>query len=242
MNMLLDNFIDNTLKYAEKEKNLILEINSPDLTEYIEGKEVLIVVRGVGYKDDLKMVTPYIKDIDPVIVAVDGGADACLEMGFKPDIIIGDMDSVSDSTLLCGSIIVVHAYSDGRSPGLEKIKNMGLSAIVFSAPGTSEDIAMLLAYDNGAEMITAVGTHTNMIDFLEKGRPGMGSTLLVRLKIGNKLVDARGLNQVYERCYYSRGWYGVLLSILVSSLILVSVSPHINYLFQLVFLKLTLLF
>ncbi len=197
-NELLNNFIDNTLKYAKKEKKLILNIKTPDLSNYIKDKEVLVVIRGADHRKDLEFITPYINVKKPVIIAVDGGADTCLNLGICPDIIIGDMDSVSDEALLCGSIIVVHVYLNGKSPALKRVKSLSLNAIEFSAPGTSEDIALLLAYENEAKMITAIGTHKNMFDFLEKGRKGMGSTLLVRLKIGNKLIDLSGINKIYR--------------------------------------------
>jgi uncharacterized membrane-anchored protein len=129
---------------------------------------------------------------------VDGGADALLEAGFRPDLIIGDMDSVSDEALLCGAELVVHAYPDGRAPGMERLQQLGKEGVVFAAPGTSEDIALLLAYEKGASLIVAVGTHTHMIDFLEKGRKGMASTFLVRLKVGSALVDARGVSLLYR--------------------------------------------
>ena len=198
---LLNNFIDNTIKYAKKEKKLILNINTPDLSNDIKDKEVLVVIRGADHKKDLECINPYIKEKKPVVIAVDGGADTCLNLGICPDIIIGDMDSVSDEALLCGSIIVVHVYLNGKSPALKRVKSLNLNAIKFFAPGTSEDIALLLAYENDAKMITAVGTHKNMFDFLEKGRKGMGSTLLVRLKIGNKFIDLSGINKINRNGY-----------------------------------------
>ena len=170
----------------------------PDPGIKFEGKPVLVVVRGHHYREDLTIIRSYIRDVNPILIGVDGGADALLEFGFKPHLIMGDMDSVSDEALRCGAKIIVHAYPDGRAPGLERSEKMGLQAQTFPAPGTSEDIALLLAYEKGADLIVAVGTHSNMIDFLEKGRKGMGSTFLVRLKVGSILVDARGVSRIYQ--------------------------------------------
>lgn len=195
----LDKFLHNTLEYASKEKELILgTLKMPEVTTRFDDRPVLVVVRGHHYKEDLTIIQPYISDVGPVLVGVDGGADALLEFGYKPDLIIGDMDSVSDAALKSGAEILVHAYTDGRAPGLERVEKLNLSAKTFPAPGTSEDIALLLAYEKGANLIVAVGTHFSMIDFLEKGRPGMGSTFLVRLKVGSILVDARGVSQIYQ--------------------------------------------
>ncbi len=242
LNDELDRFIDNTLRYARQEKELILDIDVPDIGIDFKGRHALIVVRGKDYQADLNTVKSYIREMKPIIVAVDGGADACLDMGFVPDVIVGDMDSITDKGLQCGGILVVHAYPDGRAPGLQRIEELGLTARVFPAPGTSEDIAMLLAYEKGAELITAVGTHTHMIDFLEKGRAGMASTMLVRLKVGNKLVDAKGLSKLYENRIYYHYWIQILLAVLLPLGILGIFSPPLKHLFQLLLYKFNLIF
>lgn len=195
----LDDFVQNTMDYALKEKNLILgELPIPKTATEMRKKHVLVVVRGQNYCEDLRTIYSYIKEVKPVLIGVDGGADALLEVGLRPDLIIGDMDSVSDEALKSGAELVVHAYPDGSAPGLERLRKLGLSPLIFPAPGTSEDIALLLAYEKGADLIVAVGTHSNMIDFLEKGRKGMASTFLVRLKVGSILVDARGVSLLYR--------------------------------------------
>lgn len=197
---LLDRFIDNTLHFAHKEKRFVIDsLTIPSLRTHIHGKHVLIVVRGNGYKQDLQAIHDYIRDYQPVLIGVDGGADALIEAGYRPHLIVGDMDSVSDHALRSGAEIVVHAYVDGRAPGMHRVQELGLKAERMCAPGTSEDIAMLMAYEHGAELIVTLGTHTHMLDFLQKGRKGMGSTLLVRLKIGNKLMDAKGVSKLYPR-------------------------------------------
>jgi uncharacterized membrane-anchored protein len=196
----LNRFIENTLTYAHMEKEFVLKpLPIPPIRTQFAGRHVVVVVRGCGYKEDLYAIRSYIEDYRPVLIGVDGGADALLEYGFRPDIIIGDMDSVSDDALLMGSEVIVHAYPDGRAPGMERMDRLGVKASVLPAPGTSEDIAMLLAYDKRAELIVTLGTHTHMIDFLEKGRKGMSSTMLVRMKIGPKLIDAKGVSKLYRR-------------------------------------------
>jgi len=199
LNRELAKFIQNTLEYALVEQDLVLgNLPLPPLRTDLKNKQVLIVVRGQNYREDLKIILSYIREVKPVMIGVDGGADALREFGLKPHLIIGDMDSVSDEALLSGAELVVHAYPDGRAPGLKRLQELKLEAVTFPAPGTSEDIAMILAYEKGADLIVAVGTHSNMIDFLEKGRPGMASTFLVRLKVGSILVDARGVSKLYH--------------------------------------------
>ncbi len=197
MRGVLRDFVFNTIERARDEIGLISgDYPAPDVRTRFKGRHVVIVARGRDYKEDLKVIGSYIKEMRPLLVGVDGGADALMEYGYTPDLIIGDMDSVSEGTLSCGAELVAHAYRDGSSPGLERIRGLGLTAAVFASPGTSEDIAMLLAYEKGAELIVLVGSHSDMHDFLEKGRKGMASTFLVRLKVGPALVDAKGVSRL----------------------------------------------
>lgn len=196
----LEAFAANTMDYLRRERDLLLDgVGVPDISMVLEGRQVLIVVRGYHYKEDLVTLRPYIKEYRPVLIGVDGGADAILEAGWKPDLIVGDMDSVSDKALTCGAEVVVHAYRDGRAPGVERVEALGVKHVVFPATGTSEDIAMLLADDKGAELIVAVGTHATLVEFLDKGRSGMASTFLTRLRVGGKLVDAKGVSRLYRQ-------------------------------------------
>jgi len=196
----LESFIVNTMEYLRKERVLLLDgVGVPAVRTHLEGRQVLIVVRGYHHREDLATLRPYIRENRPVMIGVDGGADAILEAGYLPDLVVGDMDSVSDRALTCGAEIVVHAYRDGRAPGLERVRRLGIDPVVFPATATSEDVAMLLADDKGASLIVAVGTHANLVEFLDKGRAGMASTFLTRLRVGGKLVDAKGVSRLYRQ-------------------------------------------
>lgn len=198
----LELFAHNTLEYMLRERDLLLDgVGAPEIRTRVAGRPVLIVVRGYHYKEDLATLRPFLRESRPVIIGVDGGADAVMEAGFRPDMIIGDMDSVSDRALRSGAELVVHAYRDGRAPGMARLQELGVDegAIAFPASGTSEDIAMLLADEKGAAVIVAVGTHGTLEEFLDKGRAGMSSTFLTRLRIGSKLVDAKGVSRLYRQ-------------------------------------------
>jgi len=206
----IEAFADNTMRYLREEKELLLEgVGVPEVRTEIEGRHVLIVVRGYDYRSDLDALRPYISEYKPLLMGVDGGADALIEAGYQPDMIIGDMDSCSDSTLRCGAELVVHAYKDGRAPGTERLTELGLSSVIFPAMGTSEDAAMLLADSKGAQLLVAVGTHASLVEFLDKGRAGMASTFLTRLRVGPKLVDAKGVSRIYRS--QVKGWHLALL-------------------------------
>jgi len=200
LSVQLEAFAANTMEYLKQERDLLLDgVGVPEVATPIAGRHCLIVVRGYDYKDDLDVLRPYIREFKPVLVGVDGGADALLEAGYTPDLIIGDMDSVTDDALRCGAEVIVHAYPDGRAPGLARVEELGVPAQLFPAAATSEDLAMLLADEKGASLIVAVGTHATLVEFLDKGRGGMASTFLTRLKVGGKLVDAKGVSRLYRQ-------------------------------------------
>lgn len=241
LNNEISKFIDNTFWYIQKEKDLLLgELDFPELKTEIIGKHVVVVVRGLGYKDDLLAISSYIHEMRPVLIAVDGGADALLEFGLMPDIIIGDMDSVSDRALLSKAEKIVHAYTDGHCPAKERMDNLSIEYSIIPAPGTSEDIALLLADEKGAELIVAVGTHSNLIDFLEKGRKGMASTFLTRVKIGPKLMDAKGVSKLYQGKNDLVPIY-LVLAALIPIIIFISMSSPWRHFFRLAWLQLRLL-
>jgi uncharacterized membrane-anchored protein len=195
----LEAFAANTVQYMVDERELLAgSIELPRFETDIRDRPVLIVVRGVDHKRDLKALRPYIGDMRPVLIGVDGGADALREEGWKPDMIVGDMDSATEATLRCGAELVVHAYPDGRAPGREHLESLGLPYRLVPAPGTSQDIAMLIAAEKGAELIVSVGSHFNLVEFLDKNRRGMASTFLTRLRVGEILVDAKGVSRLYR--------------------------------------------
>ena len=195
----LESFAENTLRHIREETTVLSEgVQLPQLRTVFRDRHALVVARSQETRRDLSIVGPYIADFKPVLVGVDGGADALLDAGYKPDLIVGDMDSVTDKALHCGGELVVHAYPGGAAPGRARVDGLGLHSAVLPLPGLSEDAAMLLAYEKGAELIVAVGTHFNLIEFLERNRAGMSSTFLTRLKVGEKLVDARGVSRLFR--------------------------------------------
>ena len=231
----LNSFVENTVEFIDANRDILDdEIDVPDLGRDWHGRQVLLVVRGNDYREDLLLLRQmgYVREVRPVLLAVDGGADALIELGMRPDVIIGDMDSVSDDALRCGAQLVVHGYRDGRAPGAERLRRLGLDHAVFTASGTSEDVAMLLAYGLGAELIVAVGTHSSMVDFLDKGRAGMASTMLTRMKVGPVLVDAKGVSRLYQGRLRKRDLAMLVLAALFAMIVVVLISEPIRLLIR----------
>ena len=195
----LEAFARNTVEHMLEERELLIgKLELPRFETEFRDLPALVVVRGVDHKRDLHALRSYIRDVKPVIVAVDGGADALVEHGFRADMIVGDMDSVSDRTLRMGAELIVHAYPDGRAPGRDRVRDLGLPHKIVPAPGTSQDIAMLIAAEKGARLIVSVGSQYNLVEFLDKNRRGMSSTFLTRLRVGEILVDAKGVSRLYR--------------------------------------------
>ena len=235
-------FARNTISHIEGEGDLLAgELDFPPTRTDFRDRQVLIVVRGPTYRRDLRALRDYIRDTKPLLVGVDGGADAILEAGLEPHVILGDMDSASDDALRSGAELIVHAYPDGRAPGRERLEELGLDHIVVPAAGTSQDIAMLLAYERGAALIVSVGAHFNLVEFLGKNRAGMSSTFLTRLRIGETLVDAKGVSRLHAPAV--TGGYLALVfavSLLVIIAVVITLEP-IEEFFDLLWLKIRVL-
>jgi uncharacterized membrane-anchored protein len=234
----LAEFAENTVAHVRQETDLLTgAVEFPPTRTVFRDRQVLIVVRGEGHRSDLKALRAYIRDVRPVVVAVDGGAEGCLEAGLEPDVILGDMDSAGDAALRCGAELIVHAYPDGRAPGRERLLELGLGHTLVPAAGTSEDVAMLMSFEKGADLIVSVGAHFNLIEFLDRNRGGMSSTFLTRLRIGEKLVDAKGVSRLYNPGSGLGPAPLFLAAFMILLAILVIASPALGDLVDLVWLK-----
>jgi uncharacterized membrane-anchored protein len=195
----LEAFAANAVEYMKQERTLLLDgVGVPEIRTRLEGRHALLVARGYDYKADLAALRHYVKEVKPVLIGVDGGADALLAAGYQPDLVVGDLQAVSDEALRSGAEVVAHTDPDGRAPGLERAQDFGVDAVRFPSAGTSEDIALLLADTHGAELIVTVGTHATLLEFLDRGRAGMASTFLTRLRVGGTLVDAKAASRLHR--------------------------------------------
>ena len=225
----LQRFAENTLEYVRREADLVFApLELPKLRTSFAGRHALVVVRGHDYKQDLQVLRSYIREFQPVLIAVDGGADALLDVGLTPDIILGDFDSVSARAMEVGAEHIHHVHPDGRNPGFDELQAFGKPYDEFVVEGTSEDAAMLLAYEAGAKLIVAVGTHDTMVEFLDKGRAGMSSTFLTRLRIGPMLVDAKGVARLYEPTVRRRDLLFLVLAALLVMLVITLVADPLR--------------
>jgi uncharacterized membrane-anchored protein len=239
----LERFAHNTIEHMREERELLAgRIDLPRFATDFRDRSTLVVVRGVGHQRDLRALRPFIRDMRPVLIAVDGGAEALLEAGLTPDMIVGDMDSAGEPALRCGAELVVHSYQDGRAPGRRRLEELGLDFKTVPAPGTSQDVAMLLAAEKGARLIVSVGSQFNLVEFLDRNRRGMSSTFLTRLRIGEILVDAKGVNRLYRPRPGLRPLLFVIAAGLLALVAVVWMTPALRDVVELLWLKIQLLF
>jgi uncharacterized membrane-anchored protein len=228
-------FVSNTMEYITRDSELLIDgIRLPALRTRLEGRHALVVARGYRHSEDLQALRAYIREFKPVLIGVDGGANALLDAGYRPDMIVGDMDSVSDRALNCGAEIIVHAYPNGFAPGLPRVQDLGLDSVTCPATGTSEDVAVLIADEAGATLIVAVGMRFTLVEFLDKGRSGMASAVLTRIRVGDKIVDAKGVSRLYQSRISGTALLLLSLAALVTLLVAVLSLPlgssYLNYL------------
>ncbi len=221
----LEAFAVNTAEFMNRERDLLVDgVGIPEVKTAIKGRHVLVVVRGQDHVKDLKALRHYIREFKPVLIGVDGGADALIEAGLRPNLIVGDMDAVSDTALGTGAEVVVHASADGRAPGLLRVQDLGVPALTFPMSGGSEDAALLIADQAGAELIVSVGSHADLTEFLDRGREGMASSFLTRLRLGSKLVDARSVTRLYR----SRIGLAALLLLVIAAFVAIVAALSVS--------------
>ena len=219
-------FVANTMEYLDRDATLLTDgVRIPELATKLDGRHALVVARGYRHHEDLLALRAYIREFKPVMIGVDGGANALLDAGYRPDLIVGDMDSVSDRALRCGAEIVVHAYLNGHAPGLPRVQDLGLESVTCPAAGTSEDVAVLLADGAGATLIVAVGMRFSLVEFLDKGRSGMASAVLTRIRVADKIVDAKGVSRLYQSRISARALILLALAALVTVVVAIAASP-----------------
>jgi uncharacterized membrane-anchored protein len=197
----LQSFTHNTTEFLRREQDLLLHGQGmPELRTPLEGRPVVVVVRGYDYLEDLRRLRRFVREQRPVLVGVDAGADALLEAGLRPDIVVvGEHEMrAGDKALRSAREVVLHTDRSERAALGERLERLGVRPKPLAASGSTEDVAMLLADTAGASLVVIVGTHATLDEFLDRQRTGLASAFLTRLRIGPKLVDAKSVEQLYS--------------------------------------------
>ncbi|ACC40953.1 MULTISPECIES: putative cytokinetic ring protein SteA [Mycobacterium] len=222
----LEAFAGNTIEFIRSESPLLIDgIGIPDIDVDMRRRHVVIVAEEPSAADDLKSLKPFIKEYQPVLVGVGTGADVLRKAGYRPQLIVGDPDQISTEVLKCGAQVVLPADADGHAPGLERIQDLGVGAMTFPAAGSATDLALLLADHHGAALLVTAGHNANIETFFDRTRVQSNpSTFLTRLRVGEKLVDAKAVATLY-RNHISAGAIALLaLTMLIAIIVVLWVS------------------
>lgn len=196
----LEAFAGNTIEFIRSESPLLIDgMGIPDIDVDLHRRHVVVVAEGAYAADDLKALKPFIKEYQPVLVGVGAGADVLRKAGYRPALIVGDPDAMSVEVLRSGAQVVLPADADGHAKGLERIQDLGVGAMTFPAAGSAADLALLLCDHHGASLIVTAGHTASIEEFFDRTRQHSNpSTFLTRLKVGEKLVDAKAVATLYR--------------------------------------------
>lgn len=195
----LEAFAANSIEFMKRERTLVLDgVGLPDIQTRMAGRHVLVVTASPNTAAELKKLRKYISDFRPVLIGVDTGADALVSAGFKPTIIVGDPERIGTKTLQCGAEVIIPGDLDGHAAGLERLQDLAVGAVTFSAACTNEDLALLLAHDRDAALIVTVGMHAALTELLDRGRGSAASTFLIRMRVSGTLVEASAVLRLYQ--------------------------------------------
>ena len=196
----LEAFAGNSIEFIRSESPLLIDgIGIPDIDVDVYRRHVVVVSDGPSAAADLKALKPFIKEYQPVLVGAGAGADILREGGYRPQLIVGNPEQMSADVLKCGAQVVLPADADGHASGLERIQDLGIGAMTFPAAGSAADLALLLVDHHGASLIVTAGHSANIEEFFDRTRVQSNpSTFLTRLKVGEKLVDAKAVATLYR--------------------------------------------
>ncbi|MBF6175864.1 putative cytokinetic ring protein SteA [Nocardia blacklockiae] len=224
----LEAFAGNTIEFVRTESALLIDgLGVPDLQLSMRKRHVVVVADGPDHREDLKSLKPFVKEYAPILVGVGRGADTLMRCGYRPDLIVGDPEEITATTLKCGAEVILPADTDGHAKGLERIQDLGIGATTFPSSGSATDLALLLADHHGAALIVTCGAAASLDDFFDRSRRESNpATFLTRLKTGSKLMDAKAVATLYR--HRTSGWAAALLVLaaLVALIVALLVSRH----------------
>ena len=214
----LEAFAGNTIEFIKSESPLLIDgIGIPDIDLDLRRRHVVIVADEDSATDDLRSLKPFIKEYQPVLIGVGSGADVLRKAGYRPQLIVGDPEQISTEALKCGAHVVLPADADGHAPGLERIQDLGVGAMTFPAAGSPADLALLLADHHGAALLVTAGHRANIETFFDRTRQDSNpSTFLTRLRVGEKVVDAKAVATLYHNRISGGAIALLILTMLIS--------------------------
>ncbi|WP_435747716.1 putative cytokinetic ring protein SteA [Nocardioides sp. SYSU DS0663] len=231
MTAQLETFLHNGAELLRREEELLLHGDALPATETpLAGRTAVVVVHGHDHEAELRTMRVYLREQQPVVVAVGRAADTVATRRRRPDIVVVDAAEPRDlpaAAVLRGARdVVVRAPRGTDGDGaLQTLDRLGVRPLVVRTDVTAEDVALLLAGAGGAALVIGVGLHATLEEFLDRQRSGLASTYLTRLRLGERLIDAAAVPYLYSGRVRPHHLLTVMLAGLVALGAAVGVTP-----------------
>lgn len=188
----------------------------PELATQVSGRQVLLVCDSPRASQQLRDLGQWIRDTQPLVVAVEGGALRAKRAHLKPAIIVGDMTEVPDKIIRSGAEIVVPRAHEGDQ-GRDRLNRMGIDYHQIDLSASAQDVAIsLLSFMDPAAIVVA-GDARELEDYLELPRSVVTPAFLIRLRAGDLLIPAHAVSATY-RSRIRGGWLFLLACVLFASM------------------------
>lgn len=215
----MEAYFGNSIEFIHSEGPLLIDgLGIPEAGAEMRERKVLVVSPSEDHRGKIKGLRNFIREYDPVLVGVDSAADSLVELGYTPDLIVGNPQDIATETLRSGARVILPADPDGTAEGLERIQDLGIGAMTFpAATDSATDLALLLADYHEAEMIVQVGDSLDLDDIFAAEARATPAAMLTRLKAGSRLVDSSAIINLYTvKSGSSLTWLWAVLGILVA--------------------------
>jgi uncharacterized membrane-anchored protein len=211
----LESFTHNSTEFLRREQDLLLHGSGlPTLRTAMAARPVVVVSDPRELAARRKDLKAFLREQRPVLVGVDAGADALLAAGHQPHVVVvtASADPPSSKVVRAAQDVVLVAEPGGARSSVETLERLGARPHRLETTAAAQDAALLLADAAEARVIVVVGSRATLEEFLDRGRTGLASTYLTRLKVGTRIVDAEAVPTLYSGRVRPRH---VLLALLV---------------------------
>lgn len=229
----MEAYFGNTIEFIHSEAALLIDgVGAPELGDVMADRKVVVVSPAPDTRQRLTELKNFMQEYTPVVIGVGSAADTLADMGYAPDIIVGDPTDVAAENLRSDARVILPADPDGYAPGLERIQDLGVGAMTFPAATDSPtDLAILLATFHDAEMIVTVGQPVELDRIFADSATTAGTpatepaALLARLKAGRKIVDSSVITNLYAvESGAGVAWAWAILGVLVAAAVVILIA------------------
>ena len=153
--------------YFRAHEGLLLEgVGLPPVQLKVKGRPVLIVPPGDRAATEVRALRAWVRERRPVVISADAGAESAVAARVRPDLVIGPSGSAK---IRKAERLVAEDLPEGLS---------------------ATEVAVLLAVAGEAGLVVLAGAPASYDELLDRDRETAASLFAVRLRAGDRLVDA----------------------------------------------------